>query len=166
MRQQENERKAQLFSERLKAARKRNALSQLELAERVQVTLRSVQNWEGGEFSPHAKVIRKLCEVLQVTTDYLIGEGKYPEHRPNHYEMDEAKSGTAQRCQEHVAAFLKACGGDETRLGWTLVELKTRFPLDKWRDQEPAPARAMSAAELAASLAEAERKKVKGPGFH
>lgn len=41
------------------------------------------------------------------------------------------------QCEEHMDHFLDTCEEDVNRLGWTLIELQTVFPLNKWgRGQE------------------------------
>ena len=40
---------------------------------------------------------------------------------------------SAQACRAYLNQFLATCGNDPARLGWTLVELKERFPLDRWK---------------------------------
>ncbi len=37
-------------------------------------------------------------------------------------------------CLEYFMKFLKTCRGEPARLGWTWIELRERFPLDRWRD--------------------------------
>jgi transcriptional regulator with XRE-family HTH domain len=39
------------------------------------------------------------------------------------------------QCREHLNAFLDKCGADPAKLGWTLVELRRKFPLDYWEGE-------------------------------
>lgn len=41
-------------------------------------------------------------------------------------------AGTVHQCREFLDEFLKSCGDDESKLEWTLVELREHFPLNKW----------------------------------
>ena len=62
------------FKERLKEKRKEAGLSQTELAARVGVTSRTIQNYELGTRKPqNVAVVQKLADVLHTTTDYLLG---------------------------------------------------------------------------------------------
>ena len=62
------------FKERLKEKRKEAGLSQAELAVLVGVTSRTIQNYELGTRKPqNVEVVQKLADVLNTTTDYLLG---------------------------------------------------------------------------------------------
>lgn len=62
------------FKDRLKEKRKEAGLSQAELAARVGVTSRTIQNYEMGSRKPQsAEVVGRIAEVLHTTTDYLLG---------------------------------------------------------------------------------------------
>ena len=52
--------------------RKRKKLTQLELAEKLGVTDRSVSNWENGVCLPDASLYRLLCEILQISINELF----------------------------------------------------------------------------------------------
>ena len=50
----------------------RKKLTQLELAERLGVTDRSVSNWENGVCLPDARLYRLLCDILQISINELF----------------------------------------------------------------------------------------------
>ena len=52
--------------------RKRKKLTQLELAEKLCVTDRSVSNWENGVCLPDASLYRLLCDILQISINELF----------------------------------------------------------------------------------------------
>lgn len=52
--------------------RKRKKLTQLELAEKLGVTDRSVSNWENGVCLPDASLYRLLCDILQISINELF----------------------------------------------------------------------------------------------
>ena len=56
--------------------RKRKKLTQLELAEKLGVTDRSVSNWENGICLPDASLYRPLCDILQISINELFA-GEY-----------------------------------------------------------------------------------------
>lgn len=61
------------FSQLLKETRKKNKLSQTELAARLGVTQQAVGKWESGRSSPDPATIVQIAEILGTTTDYLLG---------------------------------------------------------------------------------------------
>ena len=65
-----------MLGERLRALRRRNALSQAELAERAGVSEKTIQLAESGQVNPHPRTIRKLAEALGVQPWELTEEGE------------------------------------------------------------------------------------------
>ena len=61
------------FAKTLKELRKDKGLSQQELADRVFVDRSSVASWETGRRIPDAILIARICGVLNVDPDVLIG---------------------------------------------------------------------------------------------
>lgn len=62
------------FSERLKAARKKNKLKQSELAEKSGVSLRMLSRYESGAVSPSMKVIEKLAAAMDISPEELVAD--------------------------------------------------------------------------------------------
>ncbi|MDE5756303.1 MAG: helix-turn-helix domain-containing protein [Clostridia bacterium] len=60
------------FSEKLIKLRKANAMSQEELAEKVDVSRQAISKWELGDATPDSDKIVALSNVFNVTTDYLL----------------------------------------------------------------------------------------------
>ncbi|MFP4287155.1 MAG: helix-turn-helix domain-containing protein [Candidatus Izemoplasmataceae bacterium] len=61
------------FSKRLVYLRKRNQLTQDELALRINVSRQAISKWERGEGSPDLQNITLLAEALNVSVDDLLG---------------------------------------------------------------------------------------------
>jgi transcriptional regulator with XRE-family HTH domain len=62
------------FKERLKEKRAEAGMSQAELASRVGVTSRTIQNYELGSRMPqNMEIVQKLADALHTTPDYLMG---------------------------------------------------------------------------------------------
>lgn len=61
------------FNESIKRARKWRNLTQAELAEKVGVAVATVKSWEAGRFEPNREKTNKLCDVLDVSMDFLTG---------------------------------------------------------------------------------------------
>ena len=63
------------FASRLRQTRRAKRLSQSELAERIGITTRSVQNYESGSRMPNSmEITENLAKTLDVTAAYLLGE--------------------------------------------------------------------------------------------
>ena len=60
------------FKERLKEKRVEAGLTQAELAEKVSVTARTIQNYEMGTRKPNSKVVADIAIALGTTVDYLL----------------------------------------------------------------------------------------------
>ena len=61
------------FGFRLKLARDRKLLSQSELAWKVTTIPTVVWKWENGRSFPTVALLISLCNVLEVSADYLLG---------------------------------------------------------------------------------------------
>ncbi len=61
------------FGERLKELRKEAGLTQLQLANKLNVSKTVVFYYELKEITPSPKVIIKLSRIFNVTCDYLLG---------------------------------------------------------------------------------------------
>ena len=53
--------------------RKKNGLSQDELAEKVMVTRQAVSRWENGETVPNTETLKLLSKLFHVTINTLLG---------------------------------------------------------------------------------------------
>ena len=62
-----------MISERVKAARQQNRMSQSDLAKKLGVTRSSVNAWEMGISVPSTQYLVELTKTLKVTADYLLG---------------------------------------------------------------------------------------------
>ncbi len=61
------------FHENLSALRKAKGFSQEEIAEKLGVSRQAISKWENGLTSPEMANIAKLCEILEVTPNKLLG---------------------------------------------------------------------------------------------
>lgn len=62
------------FNENLKYLRKRENLTQEELAERLNVSRQTITKWESGNSLPDIKKIKEIAYIFSVSVDSLIGE--------------------------------------------------------------------------------------------
>lgn len=69
----------------LSTLRKANGMTQKELAQRLNVSDKSVSRWECDDGAPDLSVIPALAEIFRVTCDELLrGERLPPQQEPNH----------------------------------------------------------------------------------
>ena len=61
------------IGKRILKKRKELALTQYQLAQRINVNIKSVKDWENDVSCPSASTIVKLCDLLNVSADYLLG---------------------------------------------------------------------------------------------
>ena len=61
------------FSERIKDLRIEKGLTQKQVAEAIGLTKNALGNYEAGIREPSLDVLYKLCDLFEVSADYLIG---------------------------------------------------------------------------------------------
>ena len=63
------------LSEKLYQLRRKQGLSQEELAERLNCSRQVISKWENGTTAPDAELLRKYSELFGVSIDYLVKDG-------------------------------------------------------------------------------------------
>lgn len=97
------------LGERIAAARNKAGLTQLQLAQKLNLQLFQVADWERGAAEPSLEQMAALCQALEVTSDYLL-LGKEPE----------APKPVCPRCGrvlEPGTHFCPDCGQDQLAAG-------------------------------------------------
>ena len=61
------------LNENILELRKKNGLSQEELADKVGVSRQTISKWELGETAPDIKQAKELSRIFKVSLDYLVG---------------------------------------------------------------------------------------------
>ena len=61
----------------IQTLRKEKNMTQLELAEKLNISHQAVSKWENGETLPDIGIILELCELLGVSADALLNGGVY-----------------------------------------------------------------------------------------
>lgn len=59
---------------RIKAARKRMGLSQIQLAQQTRVSQPTVANWENGSHAPRHSTLGRIAQALDSSPSWLLGE--------------------------------------------------------------------------------------------
>ena len=65
------------FTEKLQKLRKDKGFTQSELAAKVGVSCRSIQNYELGAHYPKREILNKLCSVLGTKIEYLVSSNDF-----------------------------------------------------------------------------------------
>lgn len=67
------------FGEKLRELRLKSGMTQLQLADKVNVTKSVINYYEHKDKKPSPDILIKFSEIFGVTTDYLLGVEKTPE---------------------------------------------------------------------------------------
>lgn len=115
------------FSEKLLELRRREGLSQEQLADRLGVTRQSVSKWESGAAVPELNKLIALSDLFSVSVDYLVKDRLEEPERP----APEAPPSTA-RLEEQVEEITRYFRGyaydSKTKLfGLPLVSIRFRL---------------------------------------
>ena len=63
-----------MLSEKIYTLRRKNGLSQEQLAEKIGVSRQAISKWEGGLSTPELDKLKTLSEYFQITIDELTGD--------------------------------------------------------------------------------------------
>lgn len=66
-----------MFGKRLRAMRIKRNFTQPQLADMLNVALRTYQGYEGGTRSPSFSTLIKIADILDVSLDYLLGRDDF-----------------------------------------------------------------------------------------
>lgn len=80
------------IGERIKQSRLEKGIDQLTLCEKLNIEQSTLSNYENGRRTPKPEVIVKIAEVLDVSTDYLLGKTNlrnYTDYKPTITAKDE-----------------------------------------------------------------------------
>lgn len=65
----------ELFSERLKEARKKTGFTQLEVSKELKIPRPTLANYEAGRTEPDIETLGKLITFYDVNADWILGTG-------------------------------------------------------------------------------------------
>lgn len=57
---------------KIKEARKKEKMTQKELADSLGVYQKDISRWETGEYTPSLEVFAKLCKILNISADEIL----------------------------------------------------------------------------------------------
>ena len=61
-----------MFGDRIKLLRTAHNLSQVQLAQKLDVSKQTVSNWENNNILPSVDMLMKISQFFSVSTDYLL----------------------------------------------------------------------------------------------
>ena len=105
-----------VIGERIKDLRKNRGWRQKDLADKVNVSPQVISNWEREYSYPDHDDLARLSEVLEVTSDYLLG--KSFSYKMTAAEEDEVLKNQAQAAYEE---YRKNNPSDEDDLGLAFI---------------------------------------------
>lgn len=66
------------YSDRIKELRKSKGMEQLQFGAAMGISGPAVSKWETGKAEPDIKAIIKMCDMFNVSADYLLGRTDWP----------------------------------------------------------------------------------------
>lgn len=66
-----------MFNKRLREMRMKRGFTQQNMADKINVALRSYQCYETGTRNPSFDLLIKIADILNISTDYLLGRDDY-----------------------------------------------------------------------------------------
>lgn len=99
------------IGERIKDLRKKAKMNQEDLGAILEVTGAAVGSYERGKREPSIESIKKMCEIFNVTSDYLLGmtDDRYATVRFN----SKVELQTLLEVNEHVTLYNHELSKDE-----------------------------------------------------
>lgn len=132
------------FSQRIVTIRKQHKMTQEKVGELVNMSQRSVANWESGERCPSIPTLIELSEKFNVSIDYMLGCSDVPEKAKKQpaVQDDELLSKVISRLRglpdsalSRVSDFLE---GLEAGRQSAAAEAAANMPIAKQADPDPA----------------------------
>lgn len=97
------------LNQRIAFVRRAAGLSQEQLGERLGVTRQAVSKWESGQTVPDAITISRLCQVLNVSADFVL-LGKEPEEGAHTSQEDAHASQESTHASQEDPLVCPCCG--------------------------------------------------------
>ncbi|QWI52537.1 helix-turn-helix domain-containing protein [Bacillus mycoides] len=116
-----------ILSIRIKELRKERKWSQKELGEKVEVSESFVSKVESGKKQPSREVTTKIAEVLNVTTDYLLGRSEDPE-------LNEEEDKIVSEEGKNMLAIIESLPENERKRALEQLEMYVTYMQSKKND--------------------------------
>lgn len=113
------------FSEKLLELRRREGLSQEQLADCLGVTRQSVSKWEGGAAIPELGKLIALADMFSVSVDYLVRDTMEELERST----EPASTAKLEEQVEEISSYFRGYAYDSKTRLWGLPLVSIRFRL-------------------------------------
>lgn len=97
-----------MLSEKIVSLRRKNGLSQEQLAEKLGVSRQAISKWEGGLSTPELDKLKALSKCFHITIDELIGNEGAADSEPA---REEEKPPMARKAKESRLGIFLCLGG-------------------------------------------------------
>ena len=104
--------------EKITLYRKKNGLSQEELAEKIGVSRQAVSKWETGDALPEITKLKALADTFNVTVDFLLDEEKTEFSQPNQIRSVSVLDRYADKIDDCVDNISSKSGTFLKKYGW------------------------------------------------
>ncbi|MEC1900706.1 helix-turn-helix domain-containing protein [Bacillus atrophaeus] len=106
------------LGKRLKAARKKCGLSQIQVAEKLNISNQVISNYERDFRDPDTKTLKQLSDLYNVSTDYLVGRQTTENTNDNSSKWNKTFNEVIQELKEEDTLLFKNDGDfdEETAL--------------------------------------------------
>lgn len=134
------------IGERLKELRKECKLTQIELAEKLNVNYQTVARIEKNQREPSIDILLKMCQIFNVSSDYLLGKTKTKSIQDytlekNVKKIEHVKSNAKKYIEEHYTSLddiekanLEKAFINEINNYLGLIDIDSKFELDHLPD--------------------------------
>ncbi len=103
--------------------RRRNNMTQLDLAERLNYTDKAVSKWERGESLPDIAVLKTIADMFGVTMDYLVS-AEHDDPEEHHIWLESAEEVSEKEKNKRKSVFTHAyITGVSVLLVWLLATI-------------------------------------------
>lgn len=119
--------KVDYLRKRLRELREAKGLTQLQLAENLEIGRVSVSNYENGDRTPDIDLIIKFADFFDVSTDYLLGRSEF-KNFSQEYEFFRKRLGLAGS-STFLNPFRQSLTNDDSDLPPILLELQNLMVL-------------------------------------
>ncbi len=104
-----------IIAQNIVSLRKRNELTQAELAEKLNYSDKAISKWERAESTPDISVLKSIADMFGVTVDYLISE--------EHDISDEPQGETRDEIIEYIRRRRRVVTGMSVLLVWVIASV-------------------------------------------
>lgn len=101
-----NDNRMKIIGENIKKIRNLRGIGQKKLATMLNLTAASVSNWERGKRLPDIENLISLCEILQISSDELLGINKNNQQTATQITSDNIKK-TESKTSTQIASSIQ-----------------------------------------------------------